>query len=85
MIGVSGQPQIVTIYGKSPDCDVVVDDPYVSARHAQVAEVIDGGAWLEDLGSTNGTWCRGVRVWRMPILAGTAFTVGRTEVTWPPG
>jgi pSer/pThr/pTyr-binding forkhead associated (FHA) protein len=44
----------VTI-GRSPDCDVVLNDTYLSSRHARVAN--DGGDLsIEDLGSTNGTY-----------------------------
>ncbi|MGE4194236.1 MAG: FHA domain-containing protein [Pseudodesulfovibrio sp.] len=41
------------IIGKSAGCDIVVDSPYVSGRHARLIQ--DGGRWLiEDLGSKNG-------------------------------
>jgi pSer/pThr/pTyr-binding forkhead associated (FHA) protein len=78
------EPCAITIYGRSPDCDVVVDDEYATNRHARVVETIGGAVWLEDLGSTNGTWCRGMRVYRMPIVRGTKFRIGRTDVSWPP-
>lgn len=43
----------VTI-GRSRGCDIVVDDPNVSRRHAEVRP--RGGSWIvTDLGSTNGT------------------------------
>ncbi len=43
----------VTI-GRSRQCDIVLDDPNVSRRHAEVQP--RGGAWIvTDLGSTNGT------------------------------
>ncbi len=42
------------VLGRAPDCDVVVDDPSVSAHHAEV--VWSDGRWVvRDLGSTNGT------------------------------
>lgn len=41
------------IIGKSADCDIVVESPYVSGRHAKL--VLDGGRWwIHDLGSRNG-------------------------------
>ena len=44
----------VTI-GRSPDCDIQLNDTYLSTRHARVAN--DGGdLTIEDLGSTNGTY-----------------------------
>lgn len=44
--------------GKAADCAVRVDDPYVSYHHARVHQDDDGTVWVEDLGSTNGTWVR---------------------------
>ena len=44
----------VTI-GRSQDCDLMLQDNYLSSRHARVAN--DGGDLsIEDLGSTNGTY-----------------------------
>ena len=49
------------VIGRSPGADIVIDDDFVSGRHARVspagAEVV-----LEDLGSTNGTLLNGARV-----------------------
>jgi hypothetical protein len=40
--------------GRSHQCEIVLEDPNVSRRHAEV--VARGGSWvLSDLGSTNGT------------------------------
>jgi len=41
--------------GRSPHCDIVLDDPRVSSRHAWIGEV-DGRTVLRDLKSTNGTF-----------------------------
>ncbi len=40
--------------GSSPECDVVLDDPGVSRRHAEIS-LTARGVWLRDLGSKNGT------------------------------
>lgn len=46
------------IVGRSPDCDVWIDDNTISRRHFKLA--INGSeVWLEDLGSTNGTYVNG--------------------------
>jgi pSer/pThr/pTyr-binding forkhead associated (FHA) protein len=45
----------VVIFGQAPDCDVRVNDPYVSSRHARAVQDTNGQVWVEDLGSTNGT------------------------------
>jgi pSer/pThr/pTyr-binding forkhead associated (FHA) protein len=44
----------VTI-GRSPDCDINLQDTYLSSRHARVAND-NGDLSIEDLGSTNGTY-----------------------------
>ena len=41
------------IFGRSPDCDVLLDESNVSRRHARVT-VDFSGIWIEDLGSKNG-------------------------------
>jgi pSer/pThr/pTyr-binding forkhead associated (FHA) protein len=43
------------VAGRNPDCDVVLTEGHPSRRHAQIT-VKDGTAWLEDLGSANGTF-----------------------------
>lgn len=44
-----------TIIGRDRDVDVVIDDPQVSARHAEL--VLQGDQWwLRDLASRNGTF-----------------------------
>ena len=44
-----------TRLGRDPDNHVVLDDERVSLHHALIT-VRDGVYWLEDLGSTNGTF-----------------------------
>lgn len=44
--------------GKNPDCDVTIDDPSMSANHAQI--INEGARWqLVDLMSTNGSFING--------------------------
>lgn len=48
--------------GRSPGCAVALeDDTFISSVHARVYERA-GELWLEDLGSTNGTWLNDERV-----------------------
>jgi pSer/pThr/pTyr-binding forkhead associated (FHA) protein len=47
--------------GRAATSDVVVSDTYVSNVHARIFRR-DGGWWLEDLGSTNGTYVNRTRV-----------------------
>jgi len=50
----------------------------VSNRHCAVHREPDGRWMLEDLGSTNGTWMRGTRLFgRVLLHTGDAFTLGK--------
>lgn len=51
---------VVTI-GRSPDATIVLGDPNVSRRHAEIRPAGDGFA-VVDLGSTNGTRVNGERI-----------------------
>ena len=49
------------VLGRSREADVVVDDPNVSRKHAEVRP--SGGSWIvRDLGSTNGVKVNGCRI-----------------------
>ncbi|MBR0458890.1 MAG: FHA domain-containing protein [Victivallales bacterium] len=45
--------------GSASDCDIVLNDSVVSHFHASVEQKSDGGSWLHDLGSRNGTQVNG--------------------------
>ena len=49
------------VIGRSPDCDLVVDDAAVSSRHAVIHWNGTAGVIIE-LGSSNGTFVNGVKV-----------------------
>lgn len=55
------------LVGRSDDGSVVLDDSSVSRRHA-VISIIEGKMWIEDLGSTNGTYVDQRKVSRSPLL-----------------
>ena len=52
--------ELITI-GRAPDCMIVIDDPSVSGRHAQLERSGDTYR-LKDLDSTNGTRVNGIPV-----------------------
>jgi two-component system, cell cycle response regulator len=58
------------IIGRALDASLVVDDAAVSRRHARVAHTSDGGFYVEDLGSTNGTFVGPCRI-GLSLLHGT--------------
>ncbi len=59
--GETGELQSVSMIGRSAECQVLMPDPRVSRRHAMIRKQ-DGGFYLFDLGSFNGSYLNGVRV-----------------------
>lgn len=64
--------------GRAQDCTVVLEDDYASGHHARLFPR-DGGWWVEDLGSTNGTYLDRAKV-TAPIAVplGVPIRIGKT-------
>ncbi len=72
------------VLGRSRECDIQIEDPNVSRRHAELRQ--EGSTyWIVDLDSTNGVEVNGRRVKRAKLVPGDTFTVGSTEVTFSTG
>jgi two-component system cell cycle response regulator len=77
-----------TVMGRSENADIRLFDEGISREHAQVVqEPAPEGAgadtqkfFLEDLGSTNGTFCNGTRVTRQPLADGDKILLGSTTI-----
>ncbi|WP_129649325.1 FHA domain-containing protein [Peristeroidobacter agariperforans] len=50
-----------TVLGRQVECDVLLTEGHASRRHARLVQAEDG-YWLEDLGSSNGTFINGNRI-----------------------
>jgi pSer/pThr/pTyr-binding forkhead associated (FHA) protein len=68
------------LIGRAPSCTLVLDDDYSSSRHARIYP--DAGQWfVEDLGSTNGTFLDGSKVeGSMPIPLGAPVRIGQSVI-----
>jgi pSer/pThr/pTyr-binding forkhead associated (FHA) protein len=71
--------------GRGANNDVPLpNDEYASTRHARFEPRRDG-VWLEDIGSTNGTFVNGIRVTRERKLApGDIVRIGETDLRFEP-
>ena len=66
------------LIGRGPDAAIRLDDDYVSTRHARIASA-DDQWFVEDLGSTNGTYVGSARITQPTTLAlGTQVRIGKT-------
>ncbi|CAM3499457.1 FHA domain-containing protein [Nocardioides dubius] len=70
--------QAPILIGRGPDAAIRLDDDYVSTRHARIA--LSGDQWfVEDLGSTNGTYVGAARITQPTTLAlGIQVRIGKT-------
>ena len=69
------------VIGRSKECDIQIDDPNMSRRHAEVRQ--EGTAyWIVDLESTNGIEVNGRRLKRAKLDDGDTVTLGSTEITF---
>ncbi len=67
------------LLGRSRECEIQLDDPNVSRRHAEVRQ--EGASyWVVDLDSTNGIEINGRRLKRAKLEDGDRLTVGSTEL-----
>jgi len=73
--------QEATTVGRSPDCDVFLDDVTVSRRHAQVLRR-DPQFFIEDKGSLNGTFLNRRRIESAPLEDGDELQIGKYKLTF---
>jgi len=69
--------------GRSPVCDLTLDDPSVSALHLELVAT-DDGLVLRDHGSTNGTWAGEVRLREALLAPRATFKAGTATLRYEP-
>jgi hypothetical protein len=67
--------------GRRPDSDVFLDDVTVSRDHALIVRR-NGGFWLDDLGSLNGTYVNRRRIDSHRLEDGDELQVGKYKLTF---
>jgi hypothetical protein len=66
------------LLGRNPECTLVLDDDFASGRHARIFRR-DGSWFVEDLGSTNGTYLASRKLTEpMPVEVGSTLRIGKT-------
>jgi DNA segregation ATPase FtsK/SpoIIIE, S-DNA-T family len=73
------------VLGRAPGCDIELDHPTVSKRHAQLLVGPAGDVTVSDLGSHNGTWVGGLPVVKpVPLHPGVPMRFGALELELRP-
>jgi len=70
-----------TLIGRSPECDVFLDDVTVSRRHSQIG--VEGERFtIEDLGSLNGTFVNRRRIESADLEDDDELQIGKYRLTF---
>lgn len=67
------------VIGRSSELDMVLVEDMVSRRHAKIS-VEDGDIFLEDLGSTNGSFVNGEKITRTRLEEGDRILIGTSII-----
>ena len=70
-----------TLIGRSPDCDVFLDDVTVSRRHAEITHEKDSYV-IRDLGSLNGTFVNRHRIETSVLSDDDEVQIGKYRMTF---
>ena len=69
----------VTVIGRHPGCDIVIDHPAVSGRH-MLFRIVNRTVYVEDLASTNGTKVNGIATSHQVVHHLDLIEVGRHKL-----
>lgn len=71
------------IIGRSSDCTLSIRDERVSKKHMKITRDANKSFWIEDLGSTNGTFLNGLPLLeKSPLRRGSVLRVGRAVLVF---
>ena len=83
--GIAGQPfqptDALTLIGRSPECDIFLDDVTVSRRHAEIAREVDTFT-IRDLESLNGTYVNRKRIESTVLEDDDEVQIGKYRLTF---
>ena len=83
--GMAGQPfqptAPRTLIGRSPECDIFLDDVTVSRRHAEIVRE-DDSFTIRDLGSLNGTYVNRKRIESIVLSDDDEVQIGKYRLTF---
>ena len=71
----------LTTIGRSPDCDIFLDDVTVSRKHAALVRK-NGDLFIEDQGSLNGTFVNRRRIESGALEDGDEVQIGKYKLTF---
>jgi len=71
----------VLTVGRSPHSDLFLDDVTVSRHHARVLRD-EGGYWVEDLNSLNGTYVNRKRIEQHRLFDGDELQIGKFKLVF---
>ena len=84
LVATTGSPSVLVTggraftVGRSASCDLPIQDPTVSRRHAEV-ELAGAGVRVRDVGSTNGTYLDGARIIDALATPGSRIAFGKVD------
>ncbi len=70
------------LIGRSPECDIQVQDPHCSAQHAKISKTSDDRYSVTDLSSTNGLYVNGLRCRTHTLFEGDTLRIGDATLTF---
>jgi len=72
--------EVLTI-GRKPDNDIHIDNLAVSGNHAKILTILND-SFIEDLGSTNGTYVNDIKISKHALQNGEHIVIGKHELRY---